>query len=362
MTSSKPQPRWQFALIAILIAIGASLPFALSGPADAGNDLDPTAITTGHSPEPNATLQAPSTVSEPMIDDGIGELPQVPGGRATSGSGIVRGSVSFDKGISDALSVYQVEFVEGVNPNLPQAATKPRRTVKGFELAPGQTQASFVTTMPFSVYGWRVRAWSPGLNGSEQFIALNEKSPEAMVSLRFRKPITVTIRLMDQLKVGLANVHVLLRPKGRPRGRGIKEGKTNPFGHVHLENVLAGVYDVIIGPVDAPLTETKRIEVPDIGHAFEQIEVPRGGDVMFLVSARGGWPLANVNIEIMTRDATVFRSYKAKTDRHGRANFEHLPEGSYHVHFSIKGYERGYRQIDVKIGDKQQHTVALKRL
>ncbi len=79
------------------------------------------------------------------------------------------------------------------------------------------------------------------------------------------------------------------------------------------------------------------------------------------MSARGGWALANVALEVVARETTVFRSYKATTDRHGRVKFEHLPEGKYHVHFTIKGFERGYRQLAIKVGDKQQLAVALKR-
>ncbi|MFQ5505227.1 MAG: collagen binding domain-containing protein [Planctomycetota bacterium] len=360
--SRRKLARWQLLIVLVIGAAAASVPLLVSAE-ETRQEID--LAGTGPPEEPEGEAERVAELAEPVPVEGW--TPRAapreggkPGAAEAVTTGSVAGVLTLDKELVGKLSTFQVKFEEAVNPRAPGA--RPRRTIRAFKLEPEQRSAQFVVReLPYSAYGWHVTAYSPGLNGTDQVIALSARHPEAWVQLSLKKPILVSIEVKDQLRLPVMDIPVLIRPVGRLLGRTIHHGKSDPYGHVHFSGVLRGEYELVVGPPQTPVIEVRKIYIPDKGHHYERLEVPRGSKVTFYVQTAGGYGLEGVQVVATAKESKVYRKYECVSDRLGKATFDHLPEGPYYVHFRKKGYAPGFRNAKVSADTNHEETVSLTR-
>ena len=354
-----------FLLGAILILLGAGIPLLLPG----AEDPFVGSIETGVLTEP--AMQEPQGVQEPRLveavaprDEGIGfsdEPEKIPGT-----SGVIHGSVGLGPKLIDKVQSCNLVLLEAINPNKPATTRQqPRMMRQRLAFEPGQRTARFrFEDVPFSEYGWNLRAFSPGVNGSEQVVMLTEEDSIKLVHLDLRQATSLRINLKDQQYHAVAKVRVYLKPSGsdvlgRPGYPSNPDAVTDNSGFLLIENVLAGEYELLIGDPRQPLIPPRKVVIGDKDTQLLQVQVPRGGNAIFRVSMPGGYGASDVDVQAVAKDSKVYRKHTGKTDRTGRVVLEHLPEGTYFVYFSKKGYDQAFKEVAVPASGKVEHAISL---
>ena len=61
----------------------------------------------------------------------------------------------------------------------------------------------------------------------------------------------------------------------------------------------------------------------------------------------GGYFLEGVQVMAIAKNSKVWRKYEQVTNKMGKARLAFLPKGEYLVHFTKKGYDRGFRKVEI---------------
>ncbi|MEZ5990320.1 MAG: hypothetical protein R3F30_14610, partial [Planctomycetota bacterium] len=142
----------------ILIGSGSRPPVVVGtdepGPTVPDQEPPPGEVGVAEASGPAFTDGNPSDQLEPVVGD----------------SGTLVGTVQLGPGLEDRVEAFTIFVQEAINPNRPhsvdeQPARHVRRTwpvERGRKLHSWQIQ-----DLPFSEFGWQVRVFSPGVNGSQ---------------------------------------------------------------------------------------------------------------------------------------------------------------------------------------------------
>ncbi len=318
----------------------APLLAASDAPSEAGGDpLDAVAPSGG---EETAPVEA---------------VARVEGERARTG--VLEGMVKIPEAAD--LETFAILVEEAVNEEAGDGEPRWKRGIYSFPIESGAAMARFrVPDLPFSPYGWKVQVLAGDYNGSSQLVSLDAEHPKARVLLELRPPVPVSLVIKDQERMPIAELPILLRPKGSPRGRASLRGATDLLGHCLFQKVRSGAYELILGDPSAPAVPPRTLSIPDRGEPFFPIEVPRGASIGFRITNPGGVPLEGVEVQAIARDSRVYRKYVLRSDRLGRARFAHLKEGRYFVHFTKKGFDRGFQEVTVGKDGRKEVPIILR--
>ena len=362
--NKKPLRLWLL-LGAILILLGAGLPLLLPGAedtvfvTDAGDsaaslpDIEPAGEPQGRAVE--AMAGSPTEV-------GFSDEPK----KVAGATGTILGSVGLDSRLADKVTSCTLLLVEAMNPNRPDGQQRePRMRRQQLAFEPGRRTAEFrLEGIPFSDYGWNLRVFSPGVNGSEQVLMLSKKDSVKTAHLDLRPATSLRVTLKDQQYRPVPKVRVYLKPSGshllgRPGYPANPDTLTDNSGFLLIDGVLKGEYQLLIGDPRQPMIPPKTVVVGDKETQLLQVEVPRGGNAIFRVALPGGYGAPDVKIQAVAKDSKVYRQHLGKTDRAGHAVLEYLPAGEYLVYFTKKGYDQVFKQITVPASGKVEHTISL---
>lgn len=220
-----------------------------------------------------------------------------------------------------------------------------------------------IRNLEFSKYGYVITAYSPGLNSSQQTVAITEQHPYESVQLKVSPGVPYSIWLRDQDQLPVQDTKVLLVPTGEPAGRRSFEGTSDNFGSVVFENVLAGDYTVTVGHPAQPLIPPEVLTVQIAGRTYgangqvqcqgRALTVPRG--VPLVVQVRDthlGYGLADVTVKLTATDKIKLMVLEGSTDVAGKASFPHLLPGNWQIDVFKDGYQRRSAQVAIKDGEK----------
>ncbi len=280
------------------------------------------------------------------------------------GTGSIRGLVRVPSSLRPQITRVTIAVEEAINSGkLPVEPSAPiRRKLQTVLFPEGKNEAYFeVVDLPFSKYGWRVSPRVPQLNGSEAYVVLRPEEPNANVQLSVSPGIPVSLTVRDQHRHPLESIPIELRPKGRPLGRPVKKGKTDAYGLIVLNRVLAGPYELHVGTALEPLAAPRRIEIAREGHQYEQVELPRGGRFEAQIIDEISLGIDAVQVEMIAVDSKIYRKYTGRSDKNGKVALPHIPPGRYYVHFTKKGFERLFRQVTVRPNGNTPLHCLLKR-
>lgn len=275
-------------------------------------------------------------------------------------SGVIRGDVQLAVSILDRIQGLQVTVSELKAVIDGQGnATRPWVHTQRVEMGKG-TPTFEVRNVPFSRYGYAVRIYAPGLNGSQQTVAITEDHPlEESVRLSVTPGVPFSVLLRDQDANAVLAAPVKMAPIGDPPGRPVHDGTSDGFGSVVFPDVLAGDYRIFVGPPHAPLMEPVEVTVHPAGMTFQNgqvlsqgttIKVPRGVPVAVIVRDPGNYGLADVRIRMQTTDRIRPVVLEGTTDFSGRWTCQHLQPGIWQVDVIKEGHQRTSRQFTVNEG------------
>lgn len=355
----------------VLLASGLILqswPAAAAERADAPEEIvtaRPLPLDLADEPElPGVAIEADAPAALPKPDRATEFEPESGNSDSWIGSGTIRGLIRIPEALRARVERVTVVAEEAVNRDGIAVQPKPQiqRRMLSVEFMPGKNEAYFeITDVPFSNYGWQVAPRVPRLNGSESYVVLRPEQPDASVQLEIHPGIPVSITIRDQHRHPVEGIPLELRPVGRPLGRSVQRGKTDAYGLLVLADVLAGDYDMHVGSAQEPLTSPKRVEIPNKGHHYENIELPRGARFAVTLVGPVGLGLEDVQLDLIAVDSKVYRKYTAKSDKLGNVELPHVPPGQYYAHFTKKGFERLFKQVQILQGNNPELRFLMKR-
>lgn len=356
-----PERRHHTATLALLAAVFAAV-LTMFLRSDGKESVAP------FEPDPNPTAEVNQTPVEPRQEEVAPPIaPRVAGERdaqrgnrplaapPTAGVLDIRITPTAKAAGEFSAGTIMVEEVFNENARELRPDRKPWAKNKAFAADPYSTP-TFVAFegVPFSPYGYRVRAFVPGFNGSEQIVRVTEDSWNPQVDLTVSPGSTLALRLIDQKYDPYPEQDVVLLPRGRPDGRPVVSAQTDNFGTAIFENVLAGGYGVRI---DGEIRGEVAVQAPgavrddlNVGVQSTQIVIPRGSTLKVEVFDVGGWALSGVQIRVMMIDTVENRRYEEETDQNGIRTFEHVVPGRYQVDAIARGYQTRSRTITVEEG------------
>ena len=354
-----------FLLGAILILLGAGIPLLLPGaedpyvgPVDDGSFSEP-GIDEPTGKQESRVIEAAADRND---ETGYSDAPE----KIAGTTGVIHGSVGLGPKLIDKVTSCNLVLLEAINPNKPTSSPhQPRMIRKRLAFEPTRRMANFrFEDVPLSEYGWNLRVFSPGVNGSEQIVMLTEEDSVKTAHLDLRQATSLRINLKDQQYHPVAKVRVYLKPSGsdlmgRPGYPSNPDTLTDNSGFLLIENVLAGEYEMLIGDPSQPLIPPKKVVIGSKDTQLLQVEVPRGGNAVFRVSMPGGYGAPDVEVQAVAKDSKVYRQRKGKTDRTGRLTLEHLPAGNYFVYFTKKGFNQAFKEVVVPASGKVEHSISL---
>jgi hypothetical protein len=353
------KPRELFVLFGVLAVLAAAL-VALSGlgstpaaaagpPAAAGPDAPP-----GEPREPAPAAPAPAAVGAadatgaPPASADSRLAPEDAPGPQTSGS--IDGRISLAANAAPLVRHYTIAIAELVNPNVP-AERAPIRLQRSFDVGRFATPHFTIDDVPFSRFGYRVEVLAAGLNGSSQIVNLDEQHARAEVALALTTGTTFTLLLRDQHLNPRGNLTVQLVPAGDPLGREPRQGQSDAFGAVVLENIVQGSYGVWhegqqVGEVQIqPATYISAVKPISVQSAT--LTLPVGTELAIEVVGPAGYGIRDAELELYQVDTTKVRRYQAATDLGGNHKFQHLEPGTYQIDVTAEGFHRTGRKVVV---------------
>jgi hypothetical protein len=357
---------------AALLALGIG--YVVLGPGSSAGALPPPEPVAPEPPAPEP--RAPDAVDGgPVAPSAVGLADPVfqrsEPVRDTSGwtSGVIQGDIELVASVVDKIT--SIEIVVDELKNLNVEGARPFRKVVPVERGIG-TPTYRVTDVPFSSYGYLVRVHAPGLNGSQQTVAITEETPLASpVNLRISPGVPFSLWLRDQDHAPVVLTEVRMVPEGAPLGRTVFDGRTDNLGSVVFENVLAGDYQVLVGPPGQPLMEPPLVNVQPTSRTYrdnkvqgqgQKITVPRGVPLGVLVAESwSGYPVADATVRAQAIDRTRLLVLDGKTDRQGRVTFPNVVDGIWDVQVLKDGFDRSSRHVTIAGTAPPELQVALVR-
>src|SRR5262245_42198496 len=260
----RPRNLW---LTAGLLGLFAAAAFVLLGNTSAASEIAPPPATDPE-PEPetpggDVPEPMPTAVGGAVAKSDVGVVDPVfhpVHGPDTSDwtSGRIIGDIPLTPTVLPRLQSISVvvDELRNVGPD-----GKRTRIVVPVKLGNG-TPTFVVDNVPFSDYGYVVTAYSPGLNGGQRTVTIDKDHPYVDdVKLPITPGCPFSLRLRDQDMNPVAFTDLRMVPVGDPGGRPRRDGRSDNFGSVVFEDMLAGDYDVHIGPVGQPLVAPPRVRV-----------------------------------------------------------------------------------------------------
>lgn len=272
--------------------------------------------------------------------------------------GVVCGDIQLVASVVDRIESIQIVVEELRNPIAPDGSVqRPWSRVAPVQLGIG-TPTFELRGVPFSEYPYVVRVFSPGLNGSQATVNVTRDNPlvdDLKLTIGPGVPFTVLLRDQDQTPLTMTDVRLI--PVGDPAGRPVRDGVADNYGSAVFEDVLAGDYDVLVGPRHAPLIEPARITVQPTTRVYgagniqaqgQTVLVPRGVELVVRAVDSSGYGLGGVKVRVQASDRLQLKVLEEVTDYSGNATFPHLLPGVWQIDCLKDGYQQRSRQVTVR--------------
>jgi hypothetical protein len=274
--------------------------------------------------------------------------------------GVILGDIALVASVVNQIQSIQIH-VEELRPERDVSGNLNQRFTKVVPVARGIGTPTFrVDWIPLSPYGYTVTVHSPGLNGSQQTVALTEdKRIVDDVQLTISPGVPFSVLLRDQDNVAHAMVPVRLQPTGEPLGRPVRIGSADNYGSAIFENVLRGDYLVHIGDMAAPLAEPVQVTVQPTARVYggdtvqaqgQTIIIPRGVPMPITVTDVAGYGIQDATVQLLATDRRELKMQSLPTDGLGRVTFPNVPPGLWEVTVLKDNFQRTFRQVTVKQG------------
>ena len=335
------------ALVWMLTSIGGTQAVASGVPG-----LEPEPVGSAVPLDPAEAVAQTAVMTAPIV-------PVTERRMDTSGmtSGLIQGDVALDPEVVQRIQSITV-LVQELATTDPDAQPFSHSEKVIYER---RTPTFAIHGIPFSNNGYSVRVFSPGLNGSEQIVAVTEMSPIADALLQLSPPVPFTVRLRNQDRYNVINTKVIMRPVDQPLGRPWLNGETDNFGSLLFEEVLAGDYLIFIGDINNPVVPAVRVTVRPPGltiqpepafvgnqsvkHQLTWITVPEGKALIVSVTGPAGYGLRGAKLTILATTSMRYQPYEGVTDYNGRYVFPHLPAGRYELTAVLEKHQRWTRNV-----------------
>ena len=339
--------------IAVGVAFFSQETLASASPGDLGILQDKPA-------EPAAAPSDPEPSAQPAEAAFDGNAPAVavaaPERQDTAAwtSGIIRGDVQLAVSILDKLGSMTV-IVEELRSSFATDSVAPRRIMQRVERGRG-TPTFEVRDVPFSDYPYRVTLHAAGLNASARTLTVNQEQPlheDVVLAITPGAPYSVLLR--DQDGGPHRDVNLSLRPVGLPHGRASLTDKTDNFGSVVFESVLAGQYELVAtlqgqpfgGPEVVAVLPGKRSFGTKIQGQGHVMTIARGVQLDIEVGD-GAYGIEGAEVTLVRTDRRRLKELQATTDGIGRVRFPHLQPGQWQVTIECQHYQRVDRQFTLR--------------
>ncbi|MEC8253369.1 MAG: carboxypeptidase-like regulatory domain-containing protein [Planctomycetota bacterium] len=269
-------------------------------------------------------------------------------------SGVIRGDVQLAVSLLDKLGPMTV-IVEELRSSFARDGIAPRRIMQRVERGRG-TPTFEVRDVPFSDYPYRITLHTAGLNASARTLSVNEQQPlheDVVLAVTPGAPYSVLLR--DQDGGPHRDVDLVLRPVGMPHGRARLAGKTDNFGSVVFESVLAGQYELSATLQGQPFGAAEVVAVLPGKRSFGS-KIQGQGHVMTVARGvqldievgDGAYGIEGAEVTLIRTDRRRLQEFQATTDGIGRVRFPHLQPGQWQVTIEREHFRRVDRQITLK--------------
>lgn len=362
-------------ILCLLLAFGGSIGLVFLGDDSHATELMPEPVEAAELP----VTTAPDTATPaPAVTDQNGGEPAGGGFRKSDGvsttgwtSGVVRGDIQLAVSVLDrieSISVIVEELRGAVVPGV--RYQPPFKKVVTVERGIG-TPTFEVRDIPFSAHPYSVSVYSPALNGGRRTVTLDEQSPlhdDIVLTITPGAPYSILVRDQDQNPY--PNIDIRIVPIGSPPGRKQHIGKTDNYGSVVFESVLAGEYDLVSTQQGLPLCPPERVTIQPGARRYGNkiqgqgytLDIQRGMALEIMVS-RVGYGIADAAVKLQALDRTQLLVLEAATDFAGRVTFPHLTPGRWMVTVIKADHDPWTRPITIKDGELPPRLeVGLKRL
>tara|TARA_R110002072_G_scaffold228234_6_gene385132 strand:- start:7025 stop:8152 length:1128 start_codon:yes stop_codon:yes gene_type:complete len=269
--------------------------------------------------------------------------------------GIIRGDVKLAVSVLDKIGSITV-VVEELRGSFRTSEQKaPKRLYAQVDRGEG-TPTFKVTGVPFSEYPYRVTLHASGLNGSQQTLSVTKEEPLHDIVLAITPGAPFSILLRDQDSGFHTDVDLLMRPVGLPNGRPRLTGKSDNFGSVIFDSVLAGSYELIPTLENKPFGDPQIVTVQPGAHNYGRkirgqghtMVIPRGVRVDVRVHDRNGYGMEGATVTAVATDRRTSNPVEGQTDSIGRLRFNNLRPGTWQFTVQYKGFQRVDQQITLR--------------
>jgi hypothetical protein len=322
----------------VLTARGPLLPSPVAPAADtkaieaktptAANDLAPSPVNAAR-----ATTPAPSAGTTTFTAEHY------------SGAGRVRGEIHAGEGVTFPKNW---TLVFEPHPFLEGSEYAEKRRV---EFQNGET--SFDVS-GLSRGGYRVRAESPGLNGSEEGVLLVKGSSDVFVTLEFRRAGLIDGRVFDAHDAPAEGLEVVLES----RSTQVRVStRVDASGLYVFRDVIDGGYTIYFGSPSSPALPAAEVvfQAPSLRFHDQKLG-PTGGLLVRTLDERG--------VAIGEVDVTGFGNPRGSIDARagydGTLRLRWLVPGQYKLEAKSSDGRRGKMTIDVGEGPDTQAAIVLK--
>lgn len=355
-------------LIATLCAIAAAgITFFSQGvqavevpPGDYSSDIhvDPV-IAPGDQVEPIAIEGSLQKSSGPIS---VSTSDRKPENTKDWTSGIIRGDVKLAVSVLDKLGSITV-IVEELRSSHGNGSDQRPPARLYAQVTRGEGTPTFkVTDVPFSDYPYRVTLHATGLNGSQKTVSVTNTEDgrlhDIVLSITPGAPFSILLR--DQDSGFHTDIDVLMRPVGLPNGRQRLAGKSDNFGSVVFESVLAGGYELVPTADNKPFGDPESVTVlPGTRNYGRKIQgqghvmvIPRGVRVDVRVHDRNGYGMEGATVTAVATDRRSAPPVEGETDGIGRLRFNNLAPGTWQFTIKFKGFQRVDQQLTLRKNQK----------
>lgn len=309
------------------------------------------AVSDQHEPEVEVADYQPS--SGPI---GFTDTYRKPGNTQGWTSGIIRGDVKLAVSVLDKLGSITV-IVEELRSSHGNSSDQqpPARMYAKVDRGEG-TPTFKVTDVPFSDYPYRVTLHAAGLNGSQKTVSVTKEEPLHDVVLSITPGAPFSILLRDQDSGFHTDINLLMRPVGLPNGRQRLAGKSDNFGSVIFDSVLAGQYELVTTLDSKPFGDPETVtvfegtrnygrKIQGQGHVMV---IPRGVRVDVRVHDRNGYGMESATVTAVATDRRSAPPVEGETDGLGQLRFNNLAPGTWQFTVKFKGFQRVDQQLTLR--------------
>lgn len=271
-------------------------------------------------------------------------------------SGTIRGDVKLAVSVLDKLGSITA-IVEEVRSSFENGGNykPPVRIYAQVDRGEG-TPTFTIRDVPFSDFPYRVTLHAAGLNGSQRTLTVNKEQPLHDIVLSITPGAPFSVLLRDQDFGPHSGVDLLLRPVGLPNGRVRLAGKTDNFGSVVFESVLAGNYELVPTVDNKPFGEVATVTVLPGNRNYDRkiqgqgyvMTIPRGVDVTLRVHDINGYSMPGCAVTAVKTDQRKLVEPGGETDLRGELLFKNLKPGTWMFTVQFKGFKRVDMQITLK--------------